>query len=211
VKANLDIAIIFDFGNVLVKWDAHGVYKRFFPNPHAIDAFLQEINFSKWNEKQDAGRSFAEGAAELSAQFPHYSRLIHAYYENWEDSITEVLHDTVAIVKQLKKLDYPLYLLSNFSAETFPLMRRRFDFVSIFDDIIISGEVGLVKPDPEIFKLTLERVKRPAQHCLFIDDSLPNIETAKQLGFQTIHFASAADLETELRSMEILYAENKVL
>lgn len=192
-------AIIFDFGNVFVKWDVYAVYNRFFPNPQAVDSFLREIRFAEWNEHQDAGRPFQEGIADLSAQFPHYADLIQAYDTYWNDSITEVYDGTVEIARKLKREGWPLYLLSNFSAEKFPLMQQRFDFLNLFDDMIISGEHNLIKPDPAIFLLTLERIKRSANECLFIDDSLPNIETARTLGFQTIHFQSPEQLERDLK------------
>lgn len=191
-------AIIFDFGNVFVKWDPHGVYKRFFPTPEAVDSFLAEIQFSEWNARQDAGRSFEDGIAELTNQFPQYAELIRAYYTHWEDSIIETIHGTIEIARKLRSAGWPLYLLSNFSAETFPLMRERYDFLQIFDDMIISGEHKLIKPDPAIYQLALERIKRRAHECLFIDDSLANIEAAKKLGFHAIQFHSPEQLEKEL-------------
>ncbi|MCJ7435166.1 MAG: HAD family phosphatase [Anaerolineales bacterium] len=197
-------AIIFDFGNVLSIWDPHHLYKDLLPNDQAVDAFLKEINFSAWNVEQDKGRSFADGVAILSAQFPHYSHLIQAYDERGEDSIAGAIEGTIALVYKLKRAKYPLYLLSNFSCEKFSLMRQRHDYLELFDDIIISGEHNLVKPDPAIYHLTLKRIERAAQECIFIDDSLPNIETANELGFQTIRFVSPAQLETALHTMDIL-------
>ena len=191
--------IIFDFGNVFVKWDAHAVYDRFFPNPQAVDSFLQEIRFHEWNAHQDAGRPFKEGIALLSEQYPHYADLIQAYDTYWEDSITDVYHGTVEIVRRLKREGWPIYLLSNFSAEKFPLMQKRYDFLDLFDDMIISGEHNLIKPDPAIFQLTLERIGRKAGECLFVDDSLPNIEVARKMGFHTIHFQSPEQLERDLK------------
>lgn len=191
-------AIIFDFGNVFVKWDPRGLYKRFFPTPEAVDSFLEEIQFSEWNVRQDAGRPFKDGIAELSMQFPQYSELIQAYYTYWEESVTETIYGTVVIAQKLKEAGWPLYLLSNFSAETFPLMQKRHDFFNLFDDMIISGEHKLVKPDPAIYKLTLSRIKREACECLFIDDSHSNIVAAKKLGFHTIQFHSPEQLDQEL-------------
>ena len=191
--------IIFDFGNVFVKWDAHAVYDRFFPDPQAVDSFLQEIRFHEWNAHQDAGRPFNEGIALLSEQYPHYADLIQAYDTYWEDSITDVYHGTVEIVRRLKRERWPIYLLSNFSAEKFPLMQKRYDFLDLFDDMIISGEHKLIKPDPAIFQLTLERIGRKASECLFVDDSLPNIEVARKMGFHTIHFQSPEQLERDLK------------
>ena len=190
---------IFDFGNVFVKWDIHALYNRFFPNPQAVDSFLEEIRFHEWNAHQDAGRPFKDGITILSEKHPHYADLIQAYDTHWEDSITDMYHGTVEILRRLKGEGWPIYLLSNFSAEKFPLMRERYEFLNLFDDMIISGEHKLIKPDPAIFQLTLERIDRKASECLFIDDSLANIETARNMGFHTIHFQSPEQLERDLK------------
>ena len=194
-------AIIFDFGNVFVKWDPHGVYKRFFPTPEAVDSFLEEIHFAEWNTHQDAGRSFKDGVAELTKQFPQYAELIQAYHVYWEESITEILYDTIDVARKLKSAGWHIYLLSNFSAETFPLMQKHYDFAQLFDDMIISGEHKMIKPDPAIYELTLKRINREAYECLFIDDSLPNIETAQKLGFHTIQFHSPEQLDKDLENL----------
>ena len=197
-------AILFDFGNVLVEWNPRFVYRRYFPGDEkAMENFFHEVNFMDWNALQDKGRSFAEGVADLSHQFPHYSDLIQAYHDNWKDSIGDPLEGTVEILKRLKKTGYPLYGLSNWSAETFPYARQKFDFFNLFDDIIISGEVLSIKPEPEFFDIALRRIGRPASECLFIDDSRANIEQARRMGFATIHFMSAEQLDKELHRLDI--------
>ncbi len=169
-----------------------------------MKAFFQEVDFMAWNAQQDRGRTFTEGVADLSAQFPHHAHLIQAYHDHWKDSIGSAITGTVEILKRLKQADYPLYGLSNWSAETFPFAREKYDFFDLFDDMIISADVGFVKPEPEIYDLMLEKIDRPANECLFIDDSLPNIDQAKQKGFVTIHFTSPEQLEDELNRMGIL-------
>lgn len=196
-------AIIFDFGNVFVNWDARNLYKRFFPNLQAVDSFLEEIHFIEWNARQDAGRSFQEGVAELSAQYPHYAGLIQAYDMYWEESLTETLHENIETAQKLKECGWPLYLLSNFSVEKFEFVKKKYDFLKIFDEMIISGEHKLVKPDPAIFELALKKVHRRAAECLFIDDSLPNIESARRMGFATIHYQSPAQLRRDLNQYSI--------
>lgn len=196
-------AIIFDFGNVLIKWDARKVYERFFHDSVSMDAFLEEINFMEWNAHQDAGRSFKEGVSHLSNQFPHYAELIQAYDTYWEESLTGTFDETIEIAKQLKHNGYPLYLLSNFSAEKFEIAKQKYNFLHIFDDMIISGEHKLIKPDPAIYHLTLNRINFKSSECLFIDDSLPNIETARTLGFNTIHYHSPTQLKQELEKLSI--------
>lgn len=198
-------AIIFDFGNVLLEWNPRLVYRRFFPDDEtAMEEFLHEVSFMEWNAQQDKGRTFAEGVAELSKQFPQYSSLIQAYHDNWKESIGDSLAGTVEIMKRLKNAGFPLYGLSNWSAETFPIARQKYDFFDLLDDIIISGEVGSIKPEIEIFEIALSRIGRPAHDCLFIDDALANIEQARQMGFATIHFQSSEQLERELHKLGLL-------
>ena len=198
-------AIIFDFGNVLLEWNPRYVYQRFFPDdPASIEHFLQEVNFMEWNLLQDQGRPFAEGVAALSQQFPHYSHLIQAYHDNWIDSLGDSLDGTVEVMKELKQAGYPLYGLSNWSAETFPFARQKHDFFGLLDDYVISGEVGHVKPNPEIFQILLERIGRSASECLFIDDSLANIQQAEKMGFVVVHFQSPEQLREALHKLEIL-------
>lgn len=198
-------AIVFDFGNVLLEWNPRHVYRRYFPNDEeAMERFFQEVRFMEWNAQQDKGRTFAEGVADLSKEFPHYSELIQAYHDNWIDSIGASFAGTVEIMKRLKKAGYPLYGLSNWSAETFPYAREKYDFFDLLDDIVISGEVGSIKPEPEIFEIMLRNIGKPANQCLFIDDSLTNIQQAQKMGFATVHFESAEQLENELKHLKLL-------
>ncbi len=197
--------IIFDFGGVLVDWDPRNLYRRYFStDTGAMEHFLAEVGFLEWNAHQDKGRPFKEAVVELSSRFPDYSHLIRAYHENWEKSIVGEIPGSVAILKELKQKGYPLYGLSNWSAETFPIIRTRYGFFDLFDDIVISGEVKLIKPDPAIFKLFLERTGQKADECLLIDDSDKNIAAASDLDFQTIHFASPPQLRSELQRLNLL-------
>ncbi len=197
-------AIIFDFGGVLVDWSPHNLYKDYFSSTEEIDAFLEEIDFYTWNAEQDRGRSFAEGVAERSTKFPHRGDLIKAYADNWLKSITGEKPDVVALFRRLKVKGYPVYGLSNWSAETFPLIVDEFSFFDDLDEVVLSGEVNMVKPEPEIFQFLLSNILEKAEECLFIDDSLPNIDVAQRLGFQTFHFSSAEKLEERLKEYGLL-------
>ena len=198
-------AIVFDFGNVLLEWDPRWVYQRFFPNdPEGMERFLQEVDFMEWNTLQDKGRTFEEGVSILSQEFPHYSHLIRAYHDHWIDSVGEPIAGTINIMKELKQAGYPVYGLSNWSAETFPRMLEKHDFFDQLDGFVISGEVGQVKPGPEIFQILLEKIGRPATECLFIDDALPNIRQAQAMGFEVILFSSPEHLAQSLRERQLL-------
>ena len=193
--------IIFDLGGVVLDWNPRNLYRRYFDKREEMEAFLSEIDFASWNAQQDKGRPFAEGVAVLSARFPHRAALIRAYHEHWEESVSGPIEATVRLVRQLKDAGYPLFALSNWSAETFPIARHKYDCLQLFDAIIVSGEVGLIKPDPAIFELAVKRSGVVASECLFIDDHGPNIAVAQQLGMQAIHFRSADGLADELRSL----------
>jgi 2-haloacid dehalogenase len=197
--------IVFDLGGVLMDWDPYYLYSKILGDDRqAVDRFLKTVDFSGWNREQDRGRSFAEGTAELIARFPEYSELIRAYDERYLESLGGAVLPVVEILRALKDAGYPLYGLSNWPAEKFALVRPRYPFFEWFDDLVISGEVGLVKPDTAIFNLLLERVRHPAYECLFIDDHNSNISAARDLGFQTILFQSPQQLEAELRRIGIL-------
>jgi 2-haloacid dehalogenase len=198
-------AIIFDFGGVLMDWNPRYLYSKLFKNDiAAMERFLQEIEFDAWNQEQDRGRSFGDAVSLLSKRFPHYQELIQAYDTRWEESLSGEIPETVEILRKLKQANYPLYGLSNWSAEKFPLVQNTYHFFDWFDLIVLSGEVKIAKPDPEIFDVLLERIHRKAKECLFIDDSMQNISTAEKLGLQTIHFQSPDQLHKALVAKGIL-------
>jgi 2-haloacid dehalogenase len=192
-------AIIFDIGGVLLDWNPRYLYRKLFPNDeHGMEHFLAEIDFNGWNQQQDAGRPFSVAVAELCARYPQYCELIRAYDERFPESIQGAIHGTVDILRCLWMQGFPLFGLSNWPAEKFYLVRPTYEFLAWFQDIVISGEVGVAKPDPRIFQVLLEQVDRPAVECLLIDDSPTNVGAAQALGFQTVHFQSPAQLAAEL-------------
>jgi 2-haloacid dehalogenase len=198
-------AIIFDFGGVLINWEPQHIFSKYFANDsQAIDNFLAEINFADWNLSQDKGHPFSQAVKEHSARFPQYTRPIQAYNNEWEQSITGIIQGTVEIIEKLKVVGCRLYGLSNWSAEKFTIVRQKFEVFNLFEEIVISGEVKLLKPDPAIFRLLLRRIKRQPEECLLVDDSLPNILTAQKMGFFTHHFTSPALLELYLQQAGIL-------
>ena len=197
-------AIVFDFGGVLIDWNPRHLYRKLFDDSAAMESFLTEIGFMEWNVRQDEGRPFAAATAELCKQFPQYTELIKAYDERWEETISGPIAATVDILYALKQAGYPLYGLTNWSTEKFYIVRPQYQFFDCFEDIVVSGDVKLIKPDPRIFHLMLDRIGRPAEACLFIDDSLPNVEAAARLGFNAIRFSSAEALAASLEALKIL-------
>lgn len=198
-------AVVFDFGGVLLEWDPRHLYRKIFgADEAAMERFLTFVCSQTWNAMQDAGRTFDEAVAELTARFPDEADLIAAYHERWEEMVPYAYADTVAVMEALKGAGVPLYGITNFSAEKFDLTRRRFRFFDRFDGIVVSGEARLMKPDPGIFLHFLEAHGLAAGECVFIDDSPVNVATARRLGFHGVDYCGAADLRGRLESWGLL-------
>jgi 2-haloacid dehalogenase len=201
------VAIVFDLGGVLIDWNPRYLYNRFFPgDPQALERFLAEIDFFAWNVVQDAGRPFEQAIREQAARFPAYAELIRAYDTHYEETVAGPIQPVVEIMADLRQAGYPLYALSNWPLEKFVRVRPRFAFLDWFEQILVSGEVGVVKPDPRIYAILLERIGRPAGECIFIDDSPVNIAGAQALGFGTVLFKSAEQLRDELSQFGICFS-----
>ena len=197
--------IVFDLGAVLIDWDRRNLYEKLFNGRAAeLDYFLDNVCTLSWNAEMDAGRPFAEAVAAKIVEFPQYEPYIAAYHTRWEEMTVGPISGTVEIFAELRQAGYPTAALSNWSAETFPLVQPRFEFLNWFDEIVLSGEVKVNKPDPAIYHILLERINRQPQECIFIDDSAANIEAAQQLGFQAIHFQSPAQLRQDLIQLGVL-------
>jgi 2-haloacid dehalogenase len=198
-------ALIFDIGGVLIDWNPRYLYRKLFPGDEAaMEHFLTHICSTTWNLMQDAGRSFAEGVAELTARYPEHAALITAYHERWEEMVPDAIAETVEIFWALKAQQVPLYAITNFSSEKFALMRRRFEFCRAFEGIVVSGEVRLIKPDPAIYLRLLEKYGLNAEDCMFIDDSFINVRGAEAVGMQTLYFQSPQQLRGELKRLQLL-------
>lgn len=197
--------VVFDVGGVLLDWNPRHLYKTMFDgDDEVMERFLADVCSPAWNLSLDAGRPFASGVAELCGRFPERSALIAAYDSRWEDMVRGAFEDTVDVARTLKANGVPLYALTNFSREKMALVRPRYDFFTLFDGMVVSGEIGIVKPDPAIYQHLLERFDLRADKTLFIDDSPVNIAGAEEAGLNAIHFHSASQLRSELARWGLL-------
>ena len=169
-----------------------------------MEHFLTHVCSHDWNLMQDAGRPFAEGVAELAARSPEHAELIAAYDTRWEDMVVGAIDGTVAILRELDARGTPLYCLTNFSTEKLPLCLSRFDFFEAFDGIVVSGEIGMVKPDRAIYDHLVETYGLTPAQCLFIDDNQDNVAGARQAGWQAIRFVSPGQLLCDLAARALL-------
>lgn len=198
--------IIFDFGGVLMDWDPRYFFKGYFNDDEKMEYFLENIAQSEWNEEQDRGRSLSEGTEIQVKKFPEWEKEIRAYYDNWTIMLKSDIPQNVEVLRRLSHTSYHLFGLTNWSAETFPYALENYDFFQIFNGkIVVSGTEKLIKPDPKIWYVLLERYKLQATESVFIDDNPKNIEMAQTLGFHTIHVTPDTNLEQELIKMGIQF------
>ena len=197
--------IVFDLGGVLIDWNPEYVFlKEFRGDREKMNWFFENICTSAWNEQQDAGNSLDQATLERIALFPEHERLIRMYYGEWEQMLGYELTGTVEILKKLHQSpDYTIYALTNWSGETFPVALQKFSFLSWFEGIVVSGDEKLVKPDPAIYKLLLERYGLDATTCVFIDDRADNVQAAVDLGFKGIQFSNDRQLHKQLLDLNI--------
>jgi 2-haloacid dehalogenase len=194
-------AIVFDLGGVLVDWNPRHLYRKVLPDEAAVERFLAEVMTSDWILGMDRGEPIASAVARLAAAHPAHATAIEAYRDRWPEMYRGAHEETVALLDSLRRAGHALYALTNWSAETFPVMRPRYPFLEWFRGILVSGEEGVVKPDPAIFRLAASRFGLAPGRTLFVDDSARNAEAARSLGFVAHHFRSAPLLAAELSAL----------
>jgi 2-haloacid dehalogenase len=197
--------VVFDLGGVLIDWDPRHLYRKLFADDEAgMEHFLATVCTREWHRHHDAGRSFAEGARLLKAEHPDKAELIDAFGNREGEMMAGSIAGTVEILQELRDREVPLYALSNWPAESFPHARQRFDFLGWFRGILVSGDVKVIKPDPRIFELLVERFAIDPLSAIFIDDVEANAAAARAFGIHAIHFTNPAALRAELVALGLL-------
>ncbi|MFV2062766.1 MAG: HAD family hydrolase [Chloroflexota bacterium] len=197
--------VVFDLGGVLVDWNPRYLLRKVMPGREAeMETILADVINHEWNLARDAGDSWPDAMAALEAEYPEWAEIFRAYDARWGETLGGAHEETVEVLRDLKATGTPLYALSNWSAEKFPVAEERFEWLQWFDGIVVSGRVKLVKPDAAIFQYLLETYHVDAADVFFIDDHEPNIVGANALGIHAHHFDGAAALRADLASQGML-------
>ncbi|MFF3063724.1 HAD family hydrolase [Oerskovia sp. NPDC057915] len=194
--------VLLDFGNVLVTWDPYVAYAGRMDRAD-VEAFFEAVDFPTFNARQDAGRSWADARRELAEHHPEHVSTLDVYTENFAASLVGPVPGTEEVVRELRTLGVRLYGLTNWSAEMFHEAEPAAPAIGLMEDVLVSGRVGLVKPDPRIFEAAIERFALDPARTLFVDDSVANVTAAAGLGFRTLHFVDAAGLRATLRDLGV--------
>jgi 2-haloacid dehalogenase len=190
--------IVLDIGRVLVVWDPEIPYRRLIPDEAERRRFLSEICSPEWNHAQDAGRSFAEGEAELIARHPEHAAMIRAFREHWDEMVPELMPGTPAIMEALIAAGHDVTLLTNFSVETWPRAVEKFPLLSKARGVTVSGALGVAKPERAIFDHHADTFGLDPSAILFFDDSAKNVAGAEAAGWNARHFTDAARMHADL-------------
>lgn len=193
-----ELTLVFDLGGVLIDWNPRHLYRKIFDDPDEMEWFLSEVCHPQWNLRQDAGRPFAEAVAEKQAEHPDYAEAVAAYFGRWPEMLGGIHEGNLAILEEVRARGRPFFALTNWSGETYPVAQERFEFLEWFHGIVVSGHEGVVKPDAAIYDCLLDRYGLMPERTVFIDDSLANVDGARQRGMIGVHFTDAKTLRREL-------------
>lgn len=191
--------IIFDFGGVLVDWNPHYLFDSYFNDTEKCNWFIENVCNTEWNAQMDKGKPFEIAVNERIAQFPEYEDAIRLYHKEWMKTMGEEIPGMFELIKDLKENGYPIiYGLTNWSNETFPMVQKQYKIFSLIDNIVCSGDEKLLKPDPKIYQILLDRYNLKAEESVFIDDNVNNVKGAIDMGMKSIRFVNAEHLRKDL-------------
>ncbi|HEY9220779.1 MAG TPA: HAD family phosphatase [Lutibacter sp.] len=203
---NID-TIIFDLGGVLVDWKPEYLYRKVFNGDEKkVQWFLSKVCTSAWNADQDGGRTIEEGVTSKIAEFPEHEDLIRLYYEQWHQMFSGPIEENVELFKALKASgNYKIYALTNWSAEKWDKGLELFPFFHFFDGVVVSGQVKMRKPFPEIYNLIIDKFSINPENTIFIDDNEENVNAAAALKINGIHYKSPQQLLSELKAHKLIF------
>ncbi len=196
--------IVFDIGRVLIRYEPELAYLELIPDADARRHFLEQVCSPAWNLEQDRGRDWSVAEDLLIARHPQHRDAIRAFRGNWLAMVPDALAGSIAILDALLAQRRDVTLLTNFASDTFRLARQRFPFLSATRGVTVSGEVGLIKPDPAIYQLHARAFGLDPTRTLFIDDSAANVQGARAVGWQALQFVDAMNLREELVARQLL-------
>lgn len=197
--------IVFDIGKVLVHYDPDLPFSRVIPDPEQRRWFFENVCTSAWNIEQDRGRTWEAAETLLIADFPEHEDSIRAFRRNWHEMVPHAYEDSVALMERLIAAGHDVTMLTNWARDTFAEARKRFPFLEKPRGVTVSGEIGMIKPDPGIYEHHAKAFGLDPGATLFIDDSQKNVEGAIRAGWQAVLFTGAATLEGDLRRLGIAF------
>ncbi|HXZ18093.1 MAG TPA: HAD-IA family hydrolase [Roseiarcus sp.] len=190
--------VVFDIGNVLLRWDPRNLYRKVFDDEATMERFLETALARDFILETDVEPDFTAAIERRARAFPEFAREVRLYDERWVETLGGPIEENVALLRRLRAAGRPAYALSNYSAAKFAVSEGLHDFLKEFDSRVVSGHVGVAKPDRRIYEILFEQAARKPHELVFIDDTIANVRAAAALGMAAIHYRPGVDLESEL-------------
>ena len=197
-------ALLWDVGNVIVRWDPRTLYAKIFKEPALLDRFLSHVGTLDWHAATDRGVTFADNIAALSAEHPDQAEPIAAWWGRWDEMFSGTIPETESVIEDLAARGVPQFGLTNMSTESWPGVQAMSPAFRHFQDTVVSAVERVIKPEPRIYQIVLERTGLEPADLLFVDDSAANIAAADALGFHTHHFTDPAELRSVIEKHGLL-------
>ena len=196
--------VVFDIGNVIVRWNPRTLYAKIFPDPAERDWFLTHVCTMAWHTAHDGGVTFADNRAILLAQFPEHAEAIEAWELRWDEMFSGAIAETESVIEDLAARGVPKFALSNMSHETEAMTFAMSPAFAHLRATVVSGREKVMKPSPRIFEILCERARMTPGELMFVDDSPLNIAAARALGFDAFLFYDPASLRPALEQRGLL-------
>ncbi|MFZ4533215.1 MAG: HAD family hydrolase [Alsobacter sp.] len=193
--------VVFDIGNVLLDWDPRHLYRKLFADDAAIARFMDAVGLADWNRGLDRGGRFDDAVAALSARHPDHAEAIAAFHHRWVETVSGPIQGSMAVLSHLRASGVPDYAITNFSSEKFHIAQATWPALAGFKGVVVSGDEGLLKPEPAIYQVLFERYGLEPAACVFVDDSPANVAAAAGLGMHALHFVSAERFAADLAAL----------
>ncbi|HXW39487.1 MAG TPA: HAD family phosphatase [Acidimicrobiales bacterium] len=197
-------AVVLDVGGVLVDWDPRHLYRRIFSDPAEMERFLADVCTPEWHLQHDRGIPYEETIPALVAAHPDRAAEIRAWGDRFDEMYGGAIRGTVDLLAALRDRDVPSYASTNWGAESWARAKLAFPFLDWFDGALVSGEVGISKPDPAFYALLVERFALDPSRTFYVEDNEENLRAAGAAGFVTHHFVDPPDLAAALRDHGLL-------
>lgn len=196
--------IVFDIGKVLIHYDPNLPFSRLIPDEEERRWFFENVCTHDWNIEQDRGRTWEEAETLLIAEHPAHEENIRGFRRHWHEMVPHAYEDSAALMTGLIEAGHDVTMLTNFAADTFAEARQRFPFLDRPRGVTVSGEVGFIKPEREIYDLHARTFGLEPAATIFIDDSQKNVDGAKAAGWQAVLFTDAKTLEKDLTRLGVM-------
>lgn len=197
-------AVMFDYGNVLVRWDPNHLYRKLIADEAARAHFLTEICPLSWHAPHDGGALMADTIPARIALYPEHADLIAAWRTRYGEMVDGEIAGSVAILDELAAAGVPLGMLTNMPSDQQEACFAPFTRAHLFQSIVVSGPLNMMKPDPRLYAIALERLGFPASEVLFVDDSAANVAGAAAVGMPAHRFTDPESLRGALAAEGLL-------